>query len=176
MAVAGAVASAAGAIISAQQQAKGLEYQGEVAENQAEMARDIAAIEARRARLRGEYAKGEARAKFAKAGVAMEGTPLLVMEDLTAQLEHDVRIIKYGGRVQAVGRLAEADLYNMRARQAREAGYFKAAGSLLTLSSSFGGGGAGTSPMAATGISGATSGASVGSAGSTAARAAIRIA
>lgn len=128
----GAAVAAAGSIMQSQQAAKVEEYQAEVAENQAQMAKDMAAIEARRARIKGEIVKGQARAKFAKSGTTFEGSPLLVMEELAAQLEHDVQIIKYGGRVRAIGYQAEAGLYNMRARMTREAGYWAAGSSLLT--------------------------------------------
>lgn len=115
---AGTAVSAAGAIKSSEDQAAALEQQGEIARRQAQFA------EARH-RERSKSLLSRQRTAIAKAGVAIEGTPLEVMTKTAEDAELDALAIRYGGQTAQHAARIEA-------RQVRTAGRYRAASNLLT--------------------------------------------
>jgi DNA helicase IV len=106
---------------------------------QMEIARREKAIEEARHRRRMEKILAEQRAAWAKAGVEMAGTPLMVMADTMTESELDAMAIRYASTAeqskilaQAAAHKQEALLQQMAGRQARTAGYLSAGSSLLS--------------------------------------------
>lgn len=137
--VVSAVAAVAGGIMqnaSGQRQARAAREQAEaqarVAEENARQAQVASAYEDYQHRYRTSKLIGEQRAKFGKAGVIMEGTPLEIMEDTAYQSELDSMAIKYRGNVSANRSMMEASGYRSAGSSLASA-YSSAAGtSLLT--------------------------------------------
>lgn len=134
--LAGTAVSAVGAVQQGKAAKASADYNAAVAHNQAIAARQKAEFDAERERERVQRLLGAQRAGFAKGGVEIEGTPLLVMEDAAEQGELDVQAILYGGDIQSDNYQAEAGLRRMEGAQAKKAGMFGAGSTLLTGASS----------------------------------------
>lgn len=128
----GAGVSAIGTIQAGRAQAQMAEYNAQVAERDAEIATTSAAYEEAQFRHEGEELKSVQRARYAKSGVTMTGTPLLVLEDTAAQIERDALAIRYGGSLEAARATSAASMARFTGKQARTASYYRAGGSLLT--------------------------------------------
>ena len=126
------VIGTAGTLISGFQQGRMADYNARLAEQQAAAERSKAKLEEARHRRKVEKLKGTQRAMFAKAGVTMEGSPLLVMEETAAEGELDAMLIRAGGEARAAELYGEASLSRMRGRQRRTAGVMGAGTTLLT--------------------------------------------
>lgn len=72
------------------------------------------------------------RARFGKAGVTLQGSPLLVQDEAVAEGELEARIIRFGGNVDATSLRNKAAVQRSEASQLRTAGFLKAGQSLLT--------------------------------------------
>ncbi len=90
-------------------------------------------------RKKGERTLASQRAAFAKAGVELEGTPLIVAEETASEIELDALAIRYSSSVEQAQLLSQkagfeqADiLERMRGRQAKGAGFIGAGTTLLT--------------------------------------------
>lgn len=126
---AGSVMSAAGSIQQGKAAKQAADYQAAVARNQAIAAQQKAEYDA--ANLKKD---GEKKLRFAmgKSGVVIEGTPLLVAEENAQQLEEDVQMLLYGGKLQAQNYNAQATLSRLEGRNAKAAGIGTAFGTILT--------------------------------------------
>lgn len=102
----------------AESQAALREYNAQLAEREAVEAQEAAAYEEQKFRKGGERLKARQRARYAKAGVTFEGTPLDVMEQTASELEMDALMIRRGGQVGARRLTAEAQLQRFAGRSA----------------------------------------------------------
>ena len=131
-ALAGTAISAVGAIQQGKAAKKAAEYNAAVQRNQAIAARQKAEFDADRARAQAAALRSKQRTAFAKGGVALEGTPLLVLEQTAEAQELDAQAILYGGEVSATGYEAQAGLSEIEGAAAQQAGVFGAGATLLT--------------------------------------------
>jgi len=116
----------------AREQSKWAEYNAAVAERDAETARMNAEYEAGIKRKETEKLLGRQRALYGKAGVTLEGSPLLLMAETAAEGEMDALMIERGGKLQAQRYRSEATLSRMKGSAAQRAGYWGAGSTLLT--------------------------------------------
>ena len=143
-----------GDIKASQSQAAAQEYNAKVAMAQAEMTRRAGEFEIAGLKQVGAYeetklkrAKGRMtsaqRARYAKAGVLLEGSPLEVIADTAAQYEMDIAAnrynmqlgittAKYGAEVGVSKAKSEAQYLKQAAGRTRTAGYWGAGRTLLT--------------------------------------------
>ena len=130
--IGGALFGAYGQIQQGKAAKRAAEYNAAVQRNQAIAARQKAEFDADRQRQVAAAQRSQARAGFAKGGVALEGTPLLVLESSAEQAELDAQTILYGGEVQGTGYEAQAGLSELEGASAQQAGYIGAGTTLLT--------------------------------------------
>ena len=148
-----AIATAIGTGISAYSAISQGQVQSAMTANNARIARQNAAliegqkgiakreksiIEAR-SRKQAERVLASQRAGYAKAGVTMEGTPLLVQTETMSEADLDALAIRYAGTIEQSQLIAqqsalrqEAMFEKMRSGQYKTAGYLSAGASLLT--------------------------------------------
>lgn len=124
--------TAVGALMSASAASNAAKYNAAVAERNAKIARQQAAAEEERSRLDAMRKLGSIRAGYGASGVAMEGTPLKVLEDSAMEAELDALTIRYNGELKAMGFESDAALERKRASSAMTTGIFKAGSALLT--------------------------------------------
>jgi len=122
---------AAGSIFSGIGQSQMAKYNAEVARQNAETLRKAGEVEAARVRQKGEDLLGQQRARYAAAGLEFEGSPLLVMEETAARVEHDALAARYGYQVKAAQQENIAGLQGMYGSQAFSSGWLGGAASLL---------------------------------------------
>ena len=124
--------SAIGTVASGFGAQSAAEFNARAAEQDARLERERAALE--EARLRRQTGKilGMQRAAFSKAGVTLEGTPLLVQEETAAEAELDALVVRFGGEIGAAREEARARAERFGGRQALTAGLFGAGRTLLT--------------------------------------------
>jgi hypothetical protein len=127
----GTAISVIGALNQGQQAADAARYNTAVAQNNAIAARQQAeanaAAQARKARLQ----LGSIRAGYGASGVALEGSPLDVIEASAAAAELDRQNILYSGELRAGGYESTAGLELMRGDSAKTGSYFSAGSALL---------------------------------------------
>lgn len=99
----------------------------EISKAQAKQARLNAAYNERRSREESARLMGEQAARFGASGVAMEGTPLLVMADQARQSELDALAIRTQGKQASEGYKAEARGYRRVATSSLMGGLIKSA-------------------------------------------------
>jgi hypothetical protein len=100
----------------------------ETAGVQAKQARLNAAYNERRSREASARIMGEQAARFGASGVAMEGTPLLVMADQARQSELEALAIRTEGEQASEGYLAEKRGYKRAATSSLMGGLLEASG------------------------------------------------
>ena len=137
-----AVIAATGAIVSADAQRKAANTNADAQERAAEAAQQKANFDAQRQRESVSKLLSAQRALWGKSGLAMEGTPLLTLEDTAGQGELDTLAIRYGGDIGAARERSAANLSRMQGANAMTAGYFSAGSSLLSGAAQAGGYGA----------------------------------
>jgi len=124
------VIALAGAYMSYQQgqaQQDMAEYNADVAANNALAIKYQADVDARNQRKRNMKLLAKQRMLFGKAGVTLEGTPLLVMEETAKEGEMEAQMIEYAGRIGATRQRSQADIFSMQGRQAATSGTMNAA-------------------------------------------------
>ena len=112
------------------------QYNAAVAERDAVAAQQSAEYDASQKRKETEKLLGRQRALYGKAGVTLEGSPLLLMEETASQGELDALMIEREGKLKAGNYQSEAALSRMKGSSAQKAGYYGAGSSLLTGASS----------------------------------------
>lgn len=134
------------AISSAQAQSSMSSYNALIARqnaaltaSQMEIAKKEKGIIEARYRAQSEKTLASQRTGYAKAGVQMEGTPLLVAAETMGEAEIDALAIRYAGTVEQSQLLAtqagyqqQATLEKMRGKMYRTSGYLQAGTSLLS--------------------------------------------
>lgn len=144
--VATVVSTAVGVYASYQQgqaQQKAAKVNAKVAENQATAARNAAMVREQQHKEQIRRLAGTQRAVAGASGIALEGSPLLVMADTLEQAELDAQRIHYGGDVSAMGFESQARLSRWQGAQAAHAGAVGAGATLLSgaaKAASYGGG------------------------------------
>lgn len=131
-AVGGAVASAAGAVSAGQSQSAMANYNAMVAQRDAEQAKVAAQFEETRQRQTAAALRGSQRAAFSKAGLQLEGSPLLVMAESQEEAEMDALVLRHSGSVAEARSRSQAALDRLQGKSARAAGVIGAGSSLLT--------------------------------------------
>ena len=122
---------AVSSIQQGQAQARSANFRAAIAEQNAILARQTAAADAEKRRRDLARATGRSRARFGAAGLTVEGSPLEVLGDLTAEGELNVRNALFDGEVEARRFQAESSLLQSQARDARTSGFLRAGTSLL---------------------------------------------
>lgn len=130
--VASTAVSVVGALSSADAQRRAANQNADAHEQAAIAARKKAEFEEQRHRLGVQKLISTQRSLWGKSGLAMEGTPLLTIEDTVVQGELDALAIRYGGDIAAAQARSAANLSRMRGADAQTAGYFAAGSSLLS--------------------------------------------
>lgn len=132
MTVGGTLVGAAGAISSGVAAQQAAEFDAAIARQRAEIERQRGALEEQSERRRSRAILGAQRAAFSRAGVTLEGTPLLVQEETAAEAELDALTVRFGGQLNAARELARARAERFGGRAALSAGLFRAGSTLLT--------------------------------------------
>lgn len=127
----GGISGAASARSSAASQAAAYEYNAAVARNNAIAARNAASATADQTERQNKSRLGKLQTEIIKQGVAMEGTPLLIIDEEVAQGQLERKKDIYKGEVQAVNYTNQSNLNMMYADSARTAGENQASASLL---------------------------------------------
>jgi hypothetical protein len=130
MAVSGGI-QAVGAIQQARAQQQAANYNKAVSERNANIARQQTEADVISLRKKQYQQFGALRAAVAASGVTIEGSPLDLLESSVIEAELDIQRLEYSGELKAAGYEGDADLYSMQAKNAKTAGYFNAASSLL---------------------------------------------
>jgi hypothetical protein len=129
--VVAAGASAYGAYSSGQAASEAADYNAKVADIQGKSAQDAADLEAEDRRKRGRALLGTQLATAGASGVALEGSPLLMMVDSGVNEELEARRIQYKGYLAALGAGSQAALSRYQGSQTARAGQIGAGTSLL---------------------------------------------
>jgi hypothetical protein len=128
----GTAASAYGQVQQGQNQSAWASYNAKMAERDARTAEQNAKYAAAQKRKETKRMLGRQRALYGKAGVTMEGSPLIVQQETAAEGEMDALMIERGYSIEAQRLRAEKELYKVQGAAARKAGYWGAGTTLLT--------------------------------------------
>lgn len=122
----------------ARAQAAWYDYNAKVAQREAEAERQAVAFETKQQKRTAEQLLARQRALVGKAGVTMEGSPLLIAEDTAAQLALDAAMIRTTGarraaafRSQSILDISKAGAARTAAAGYRRAGVWGAGASIL---------------------------------------------
>lgn len=139
LAIAAITTSVVGTGVSAYNQYQAGKAQNRIAQQNANNEEIEAAAAERDARIfannqraQGEKLLARQRALYAKSGVVMEGTPLLVQADTAAELEKEALEIERQGELTGYRRRAQARLDRMQGASAKRAGRYGAIGTILS--------------------------------------------
>lgn len=102
----------------AESQAAWHEYNAQLAEREARETQEAAAYEEEKLRKGGVRLKATQRARYAKAGVGFEGSPLDVLEQTAYELETEALMIRRGGQAGYQRYTAEAGLQRIAGKSA----------------------------------------------------------
>ena len=119
------IASIGGTVMSAMGAAQQADAQAQSAAYNAQMARNEAQAEEARRRREAARQMGEMRTGIAKSGVAMEGTPLMVLAQSAEEAEIDALTARWQGKTSS-------DLYTAQAKSAKAAIPYAVGSSLLS--------------------------------------------
>ena len=133
--IAGLVLGALGTISQGIAAERAGEFQARVAEQNARIARERAEVEEVEKRRENVWILGAQRASFSKAGVRLEGTPLLVQEETAAEGEFDALTVLFGGKLSESRELARAQAARFGGQASRTSSFFGAGKTLLTAAS-----------------------------------------
>ena len=118
----GTVMAAQGQRQQAKQQAKWMEYNAAVSEAQAKSERRAGAQQSALERERSQQMLARKRALYAKAGVGLQGSPLVSMMDDAINIETDARLTSLGARERGMFLEADAGLSRAQASATKKAG------------------------------------------------------
>jgi len=106
-------------------------YNARVKEQQAQMITAQQGLEAYQWDRQMGNVAGTTRARTAKAGLTMSGSPMAVLLDTQTQMELDKAIGQYNLEAQKRFALSEADMYKTKAKTAKQMGYMQGFTQLL---------------------------------------------
>jgi hypothetical protein len=135
----GAGFSAYGQVQQGHNQAAWASYNAKMAERDARTAEQNAKYAAAQKRRETKRLLGRQRALYGKAGVTMEGSPLIVAQETAAEGEMDALMIERGYSIEAQRYRAEKELYKVQGVAAKRTGYWGAGTTLLTQAGKYGG-------------------------------------
>lgn len=127
-----ATVQAVGQYQQAKAQSKILEYNAKVAEQDAIATKQQAEYEAERLRKEKERVLSRQRALYGKAGVRLEGSPLLIMEDTAGEFEMDILNTLRTGQIQSSRYQSQAAISRAEAGITKRAGAYSTGTTLLT--------------------------------------------
>ena len=130
--IGGTVLSAVGTLSQARASAQAAEYNAQVAELEAQAVKISGAREVEKLKREKRLTAGVQKARFAKAGVRLEGSPFEVLSETATQFELDIEAQKYTTRVGISRAQSEAQIARQRAGQFRTAGTIGFGTTLLT--------------------------------------------
>ena len=128
----GSIVSTIGQIQQSSAASQAAEYNAAVARNNALAARQQAAANADALERKSRNVIGSSRMNYAASGVSLEGSPLDVLEEQAMMAELDRQNTIYSGELKAIGFQNEAQIEDMRAKNARSAGAIGVASSLFS--------------------------------------------
>lgn len=131
LAAGGVAMSAIGSIQQGKQAQAAAKFNADMMNRNAAIARQQAAAEEEKQRRLGYMRQGAARAAYGASGVAIEGSPLDILEQSAAQEELDALNIRYRGAIGAQSAEGQAALSGMRGEAAMQAGYMGAGSAIL---------------------------------------------
>lgn len=135
--IAGLVLGALGTVSQGMAAERAGEFQARVAEQNARIARERAEVEEGEKRRENVRILGAQRASFAKGGVRIEGSPLLVQQETSAEGEFDAITVLFGGKLSESRELARAQAARFGGRAKRTSSLLRAGSTLLTGASEF---------------------------------------
>lgn len=122
---------AAGQLMQADAESQAYRYNAKMAAQQGDIERQQAAAREEAQRRQADRVLGSQRAALAQSGGGMGGSALGVMKQSAAEAELDALMIRYEGDIRARGFDAQAEQERFAARNAKKAGYWQAAGTIL---------------------------------------------
>lgn len=125
------MSAASAAQAQADAQARAYEYNAAVSRNNAIAARQAALAEAQQQDRLNSARLGKLTTQIIKQGVALEGTPLLILDEEFEQGELESKKKIYTGEIQATNYQNDSNLQRFYASQARAAGESQASQSML---------------------------------------------
>lgn len=127
-----AVISAVVGVYSAYEQKRAASKAASIQEEQAEAAEKKTKYDVELHRERVKKFLSSQKALYGKSGLALKGSPLLVLQDTERQAKLDEMAIRLGGDVNAATYQSQANLLRQQGRTAFAAGALQAGTSLLT--------------------------------------------
>lgn len=107
-------------------------FQSDLARRNAKLAAERGALEARELKNDRQRRMALARAQYAAAGVAFEGTPINVLAEEAGIAERDAQAIRFGASVQSAEQLARGRAARTQGTLSLLGGFSDAGSSLLT--------------------------------------------
>ena len=126
------IIGAVGAVAGSQSEAAALKHNAKLGDMQAVQAGNVAAAREEVVRREADQVLGSQAAAYAQSGGGMGGSAADVMRQSAVNAELDALTTRYEGELQAWGFRAGADQDRFTAGAVKQAGAFKAAGSLLS--------------------------------------------
>lgn len=126
------LASARGQEQAGQAQQQASEYNARILEDDSKAVQQKAKYDEEIHRERVRQLLSQQRAAISRAGVTIEGTPLLATLDTIEKGEMDALAIRHGGQVEAKRKLSQASVSRFEGQQARQASRIGAGTTLLT--------------------------------------------
>jgi hypothetical protein len=137
--IAAAALTAHETVQQGQNQSAWASHSAKMAERDATIAKQNAEYAAGQKRRQTERLLSRQRALYGKAGVTMEGSPLIVAQETAAEGEMDALMIERGYAIEAQRYTTEGRLHAIRGAAAKRAGYWGAGTTLLTSAGKYGG-------------------------------------
>lgn len=134
-----AAASAYGQVQQGKNQSAWASYNAKMAKRDANIAKQNAEYAATQKRRQTERLLSRQRALYGKAGVTMEGSPLIVAQETAAEGEMDALMIERGYAIEAQRHIAEGRLQKIQGAAAKRKSYWGAGTTLLTSAGKYGG-------------------------------------
>lgn len=131
LAAASAAMTAVSSIKQGQQAEASAKFNADMQNRNALIARQQAGAEEEKQRRLTYMRQGAANAAYGASGVAMEGSPLDILEQSAAQEELDALNIRYRGEIGAQSAEGQAELSRMRGSAAAQAGMMGAGSAIL---------------------------------------------
>lgn len=123
---------------AAQTQRRVSDFNAAIARNNAVSAKQWADYNETRTREQQKYRREKMISTFLKAGVDMEGTPSIVLDEQLIQDEMDALVVRRGGQAEAARYGNQANIYSVEGRAAQTAGMIGAGTTLLTTATEVG--------------------------------------
>ena len=121
-----------GQLRQGQQQSQAYNFNAQVAQQRAQLAKESGRLQIERQRRDASKFSATQRAKYAKAGVRLAGSPMEVLVADAAELEHDAMILDFNTRIAMLNAESDSSLNLFKAQQAETSSFLNAGTTLLT--------------------------------------------